>query len=179
MRLPRPLDWLRSPASRTLAWERSFHAARLAHEDGKLQDAEAAYASALREAAGFESSDPRLFATLSSFAGLLRLQGRDAEAEPLCLRVLRLKEALYGPTHPDVAASLKDLVDIYRAQGKTAEARASYERALAILERAIGPDLPELAESLEKSGLGPAGAPSAGPAGTEGREKPPASNDPR
>ncbi len=171
MRLSRliSLAWLRTPASRTLAWERRFHAARTAHGEDRLGDAEAEYAAALREAEGFAPGDPRRFVTLSSYAGLLRLQGREGEAEPLCLQALRLKEALYGPAHPDVAATLKDLVDVYRAQGKSAEARACYARAVAILEKAIGPDLPDLAESLERSGLGgpsrgsspeaPAGAP--------------------
>jgi len=148
--------WLRSRAARTLAWEKHYHAATQAYRDGRMAEAVGECVLAVREAEWFDEGDMRLVVSLSTLASLYRFQGRDAEAEPLCLRVLALKERSLGPEHPNVAATLKDLVEIYRALGKTAEAESCHARAFAILERAIGPDLPELSESLSNSAiLGP------------------------
>lgn len=145
--------WMRSRAARTAAWEAHFRAGMIAHREGRAGVAETEYEAALGEAEGFAADDPRLAVSLTTLVGVYRFNGKNALAEPLCLRALALKEKTLGADHPEVAATLKDLVEILRAQGKAREAEPHYRRALAVLEKAVGPDFSDLAESLERSPL--------------------------
>jgi len=149
--LGKVLGRFRSPAARTRAWEGDFHCGVAALREGKPAEAEAAYARALEEAEGFPPGDVRLTVTLDNLAGVLRLEGKYAHAEPLCRRTLAIKERIFGPDSPNVASTLKDLSEIHRALGDDVHASAYHRQALAILEKAIGPDLAELEESLRQS----------------------------
>jgi tetratricopeptide (TPR) repeat protein len=142
---------LRSPAARTRAWEVHFQTGIAALREGKLPDAERAYARALDEAEGFPPGDVRLTVTLDNLAGVLRMEDKFREAEPLCRRTLGIKERLFGPDSPNVASTLKDLAEIHRRLGNLEQASAFNRRALAILEKVIGPDFAELEESLRHS----------------------------
>src|SRR5262245_27122842 len=108
---------------------------------------------ALSEAEGFPPGDIRLTVTLDNLTSVLRLEGKNAEAAPLCERTLAIKEQVFGPESPNVASTLKDLAEIHRQLGHPEEAAAYHRRAKAILEKAIGPDLEELEESLRRSPL--------------------------
>ena len=145
------LRWLRSPASRTRAWEDRFQAGVAALREEDLPRAERALAQALNEAEGFPGGDVRLTVTLDNLAGVLRMAGKNAEAAPLCERTLTIKETLFGPDSPNVASTLKDLAEIHRQLGNLERASTYHRRAMAILEKAIGPDLEELQESLRHS----------------------------
>src|SRR5436309_12385218 len=147
----RLLRRFRTPAARTRAWEGHFHAGVAALREGKPGEAEAAYTRALEEAEGFPPGDVRQTVTLDNLAGVLRMEGKYPDAEPLCLRTLTIKERIFGAESPNVASTLKDLSEIRRALGDLEQAIAYNRRALAILERAIGSDLAELEESLRKS----------------------------
>ncbi len=85
---------------------------------------------------------------LRETAFYLRDRGRYAEAEPLSLRALRIREQQLGLEHPEVAASLNNLATLYRQQGKYAEAEPLILRALRIREQQLGPEHPEVAYSL-------------------------------
>jgi len=85
---------------------------------------------------------------LRQTAFYLRDRGRYAEAEPLFLRALRIREQQLGPQHPDVAASLSYLASLYRQQGKYAEAESLFLRALRIREQQLGPEHPQVAYPL-------------------------------
>jgi tetratricopeptide (TPR) repeat protein len=85
---------------------------------------------------------------LRETAFYLRDRGRYAEAEPLFLRALRIREQQLGPEHPDVADSLSYLANLYRQQGKYAEAEPLILRALRIREQQLGPEHPDVAYSL-------------------------------
>jgi tetratricopeptide (TPR) repeat protein len=61
-----------------------------------------------------------------------------AVGEPL----LRDRERLLGPDHPDTLASRNNLASGYRAAGRVAEAVALHEGTLAARERVLGPDHP-------------------------------------
>src|SRR6516165_7604753 len=74
--------------------------------------------------------------------------GKYADATPLALRVLAMREKQYGADHPNVAYALNVLNFLYRMQGRYAEADPVAQRALAIREKALGPDHPDVAESL-------------------------------
>lgn len=71
-----------------------------------------------------------------------------AEAEPLYLLSLAIREKSLGPDHPHVAASLNNLALLYKNQGRYTEAEPLYERALAIYEKHRGPGHLSVANSL-------------------------------
>ena len=79
---------------------------------------------------------------------LYRRQGRYAEAEPLYLQALQIREQLLGPEHPDVATSLNGLANLYRNQGKDTQAEPLYLRALHIQEQMLEPLHPDVAFSF-------------------------------
>ena len=87
-------------------------------------------------------------AALTQQAFALYQHGRCAEAEPLCMRALAIREQALGPEHPDVARSLNNLAVIYEMQARCAEAEPLHKRALAIWEKALGPEHPYVAQSL-------------------------------
>ena len=145
------LRWMRSSMGRTLRWESHVRTGMTSFQAGRLEEAEAEYSAALREAEWFAEGDIRLSVSLDNLAALYRMRGKYREAEPLCLRTLAVKERAFGPASANVASTLKDLVEIDRALGRPEEAEAYNARALAILESAIGPDFPELSDSLARS----------------------------
>ncbi len=85
---------------------------------------------------------------LNSLAILYKQQGKYAEAEPLYMKALKIREESLGPEHPKVAAILNNLGNLYRAQGKYAEAERFHKRALAIREKALGLEHPDVVQSL-------------------------------
>ena len=82
---------------------------------------------------------------------MVRARFRDAEAR--YRRAMTIKEASYGPDHPDVALTLTNLGIVARLQGELAEARRCLERALRIEEASYGPDHPEVAITLGNLGI--------------------------
>ncbi len=58
---------------------------------------------------------------LSNLSACLHAQGRTAEAEPLALRAVALKQALLGAAHPDVEVSLHNLSVIRTSLGRPAQ----------------------------------------------------------
>ncbi len=82
----------------------------------------------------------------------LRTQGRYREALPLHQRALRIREAVYGPDHPDVATALSYVGWALSVLGRPAEALPLQERALRIHEAVHGPDHPSVATDLSYVG---------------------------
>ena len=76
-----------------------------------------------------------------------------AEAEPLYVRALAIREQLLGVSHPNTAHTLNNLAVLYRSQGKYAEAEPLGVRALAIDEHVYGPEHPEVAADLNNLAL--------------------------
>jgi Tfp pilus assembly protein PilF len=68
-------------------------------------------------------------------------------------RALAIKEAAYGPDHPEVAITLTNLGVVQQYLGELSAARTTLERALAIKEAAYGPDHPEVAITLTYLGI--------------------------
>ena len=81
---------------------------------------------------------------LNNFAACLQSQGRSAEAEPLFVRALDIKEALLGPNHPDVAMTLHNLAVLDHEAGRHADARLMYERAIDIFAATLDAEHPKL-----------------------------------
>jgi tetratricopeptide (TPR) repeat protein len=86
--------------------------------------------------------------TLSNFALLYVYLGRYADAEPLYLRTLAIKEKALGEDHVDIATTLNNIAQLYVYQGRYAEAEPFYGRAIAIKEKALGPEHHELGTAL-------------------------------
>ncbi|EIE20654.1 hypothetical protein COCSUDRAFT_30401 [Coccomyxa subellipsoidea C-169] len=61
---------------------------------------------------------------------------------------LRHREAVLGPTHPDLADSLSNLAILYNQQGDFGRAQPLYERALRIYEAVYGSSSTEVADTL-------------------------------
>ena len=89
---------------------------------------------------------------LTQAAGYLWSQGRYAEALPLHLRALGIREANLGPGHPEVATELNHIGRALSGPGRYAEALPLHERALRIREAALGPDHPDVATDLNHIG---------------------------
>ncbi len=84
-------------------------------------------------------------------------QYQDARAEfaaaaRLTERALKIKEAVYGPEHPEVARTLTNLGIVQQRLGEFEAARATQQRALAIKEAVYGPEHPQLASTLTNLG---------------------------
>ena len=90
-----------------------------------------------------------VFASLvSKSARYLYERGQYAQAEPLFLQALQLRERVLSPDHPDVASLLNSLALLFREQGKYAQAEPLFLQALQLRERVLGPEHPEVASSL-------------------------------
>ena len=74
-------------------------------------------------------------------------QGHYAEAEPLYMRALEIREAKLGKDHRDTIISLDNLAVLYKDQGRYAEAESFNERALKIWETKFGKDHLDTANS--------------------------------
>lgn len=74
--------------------------------------------------------------------------GRYEEAIVLAERVLKLKEQVLGPDHPNTAASLNILAALHQAMGRYEEAETFYQRTLVIVEKQLGSDHPNTITSL-------------------------------
>ena len=67
-------------------------------------------------------SHPILARKLVDLASFLHADGRNKEAEALCLRALTVEQPALGPRNPETVRTISELVMIYRAQGRTKEA---------------------------------------------------------
>ncbi|WP_295559747.1 tetratricopeptide repeat protein [uncultured Hyphomicrobium sp.] len=98
------------------------------------------------------AQDTNSIDALNAEAARLSGQGKYAEAAPISERLLALREAKLGPSHPEVATSLNDLATIYRALARYADAEAMYKRSLAMRETALGREHLHVAISLNNLG---------------------------
>jgi TPR repeat protein/CHAT domain-containing protein len=90
----------------------------------------------------------RVVLSLSNLAVEYFERGQYGEAEPLLKRALALREAAFGPDHPDLFKGLGQLAAVYSALGRYSEAEPLLTRALAIGEKAFGPDHPDVAKTI-------------------------------
>jgi tetratricopeptide (TPR) repeat protein len=88
-------------------------------------------------------------ARLLNQAGLyLHYRAHYAEAEPLYLRALTIREQALGLSHPEVSTCLNNLAALYHDQDNWIETELLYLRALTIREEALGPNHPAVADIL-------------------------------
>ena len=93
-------------------------------------------------------------ATLLNKLGVyLRNRAEYSQARRMQERALAIREATFGPHHPEVAIILNNLGSVLKDQGDLDGAKALLERALAIDEAAFGPNHPYIAIDLNNLGL--------------------------
>jgi tetratricopeptide (TPR) repeat protein len=81
------------------------------------------------EEAAHGRSTPAVARELVDLAGLLRADGRYAEAQALCERALIIEDQALGRKDPETIRTARELAAIYRAQGRNQDADAILTRA--------------------------------------------------
>jgi tetratricopeptide (TPR) repeat protein len=119
-------------------------------QQGRLADAEALCAKALRQMEENHGANSLLLATpLNNMATILYSGGaKPAEVEPLLTRALRLRETFQGPSHPDLADVLLNLGVVRKDQGLLEESAKCLQRSLALRQQAVGGAHPSLLPAL-------------------------------
>jgi tetratricopeptide (TPR) repeat protein len=128
-------------------FQEDFDARMRAVAEGRHADAEVHLKAATRS---YKADDPRLAVYPTGLAVAYGKQAKDAEAEPLCRRVLAIREKALGRAHTDVAESLSNLACVLRDEKKYEESRRLFERAVSTFEKSLGPNYPGLAWSLSQ-----------------------------
>jgi tetratricopeptide (TPR) repeat protein len=85
---------------------------------------------------------------LNNLAGVVRAQGRYAEAEALYREALEIDRATIGEGHPSYATHLNNLAGVVEDQGRYAEAEGLYREAREIDRATIGEGHPDYAIDL-------------------------------
>ena len=109
--------------------------AKVLADQGRLQDAEEMYRSAL----AVKCDDLSRAKIANNLAWLYRRQDRYPEAEKTLRRALQWRQKNLPPNSIDIAYSLNNLADVYRIEGRDWEARNLLESAVRIL-REFHPD---------------------------------------
>ena len=104
--------------------------------------------AALKETEKFDPDDSRIAENLDALVGVYSHQGKYAQAEPLAIRLVDVREKTLGREHPIIASLLETLGQIDHQEGRYAEAEPLFKRSLTIRETALGPDHQDLAETL-------------------------------
>lgn len=116
---------------------------------GKLEEAEKLFLSALQEAKeGFGDRDPHVASAYNNLAELYRLKKAFDKAEPMYLEAIIILEESFGQEDVRVAAALHNLGQFYLMQRKLEQARGVYERALKIKKRVLGEAHPDYADTM-------------------------------
>jgi tetratricopeptide (TPR) repeat protein len=105
-------------------------------QEGRFQDAESLYRSALAIESGNELDRAKI---ADHLARLYRRQDRYPEAEQAFRRALQWRQKNLPPTSVEIAYSLSNLADVYGIEGRDWEARNLLETAVRIL-RDFHPD---------------------------------------
>jgi tetratricopeptide (TPR) repeat protein len=105
---------------------------------------------AIQEWDAASPGDFQSIAALDALAGIYRDQSKYAEAEPLLLRALRLREAASGPDSAEVIASVDSLGYVEFGLRKLPETEILYKRLLALWSKNAGEDHPMVALTLDK-----------------------------
>ncbi|XP_059640770.1 uncharacterized protein LOC132282943 [Cornus florida] len=116
---------------------------------GKLEEAEKLFLSALQEAKeGFGERDPHVASACNNLAELYRVKRAFDKAEPLYLDAIKILEESLGQDDIRVGVALHNLGQFYLVQRKLEDARVCYDRALKIKRRVLGPVHSDYADTM-------------------------------
>jgi tetratricopeptide (TPR) repeat protein len=122
----------------------------MSYAAGDVDQATGNLLSAIQEWDSASPGDVQSIAALDALAGIYRDQSKYAEAEPLLLRALRLRETMSGPDSSEVIASVDSLAYVEFGLRKLAETETLYKRLLALWVKNAGEDHPMVALTLDK-----------------------------
>lgn len=129
-------------------WVTLNDAGSRAFVQGRIDQAEKLYLTALKVAQGFGAKDLRIAATLNNLGVLNVRRGNLEQAEKAYQQALAVRRSVLGEEDPQVAQSLSNLAFLRRSQGKTTEAESLYQQAIAIWEKRTGENSPGLISPL-------------------------------
>ena len=141
-----------APPQNVDEWSTLTTRAGEAYSRGAYAESEKLYESALTLARKLAGEDDRLAAALSNLGTCYRAQGRYPEAEKLYRHALELREAMFGPRHPQTAIIVNNLATLYHASGSYAKAEPLFLRSLAIWEAAPEENEGHIATALNNLG---------------------------
>ncbi|KAG4995254.1 hypothetical protein AAZX31_11G220200 [Glycine max] len=138
----------------TAKWRVFTDKARQFFLQGKLDEAEKLFLSAIEEAKeGFGEKDPHVASACNNLAELYRVKKAFDKAEPLYLEAINILEESFGPDDVRVGVAVHNLGQFYLGQRKLEEARVSYERALKIKRRVLGYGHSECSDTMYHLGV--------------------------
>ena len=118
----------------------------------RIQQVLAIYAKADQWAEGSGQPKEKYNEQLWEYADFLYQNAKYKEAESVCLRLIALREELFGKEHPSTAAAYNMIGMVYDSQGDYATALEYYGKALDIRERVLGPFHPNTVASYGNIG---------------------------
>ncbi|KAG2715193.1 hypothetical protein I3760_03G066100 [Carya illinoinensis] len=119
------------------------------YSQGKLDEAERYFFSALQEAKeGFGERDPHVASACNNLAELYRVKKEFVKAEPLYLEAIKILEESFGSEDIRVGAAFRNLGQFYLMQRKLDEAHVCYEHALKIQGRVLGHDHADYSDTM-------------------------------
>jgi len=125
-------------------------AAALRQQAGQNEQSIELFKRAIQEWDTANPGDPRSLQALESLSTIYRDAANYADAEPLLMRALRLRETSSGPAHSEVISAVDSLAYVKFGLRKMPEAEALYKRLLNLWETNAGPDHPMVALTLDK-----------------------------
>ncbi|PYN91166.1 MAG: hypothetical protein DMD89_31790 [Candidatus Rokuibacteriota bacterium] len=139
-------------AAQSVLWSTYFLSGTRAFEDGRFDQAERLYQSALKEAETFAPNGRPMVMSLLSFARLYAVRGKWGPGEELVRRALPLIETAWKPTDVDAARALSMAASFYLVQRTYPPASSLIRAALAIVENALGAAHADLLSYLSQLG---------------------------
>ena len=118
----------------------------------RIKQVQEIYAKADEWAKNSALPDEKYEGLLRDYAKFLYVYGLYNEAEPIYLRLIFLREKLYGKEHADTATSYNDIGGLFDYQGNYAKALEYHRKALDIRKRVLGLDHPDTAQSYNNIG---------------------------
>jgi tetratricopeptide (TPR) repeat protein len=113
-------------------WEKLHERGMRSEDRGDYATAERHFRAAVVVAKKFGERDPRLGHITTDLAWSLYHQGRYAEAEPVALESLAIRQAAFGESHVEFAYALDALAAVLHARGRYAESESLRKRSISI-----------------------------------------------
>ncbi|KAK7387371.1 hypothetical protein VNO78_28122 [Psophocarpus tetragonolobus] len=134
----------------TAKWRVFTDKAREFFLQGKLDEAEKLFLSAIQEAKeGFGEKDSHVASACNNLAELYRVKKAFDKAEPLYLEAIDILEESFGPDDVRVGVAVHNLGQFYLGQRKLEEARVNYE----IKRRVLGYGHSECSDTMYHLGV--------------------------
>jgi tetratricopeptide (TPR) repeat protein len=121
-----------------MQWQASFDAGWAAWKEGRLDETEKAWKTALALAEKLQPLDDRVTSSLLQLSSLYLRQQRFADADANSRRALSVAEQIHGPGSAETMFALMSIGRSFEEQHQTAQAEAYYLRTLKVVEKYFG-----------------------------------------